>query len=345
MQGASDFGGGLQSIALIEKDTNSDVIVSWSFPSSTATLDVVLKDRSFLTREVVELQTSFSRFGQHWHHFHVETVQSNEKLPRVTAFAVVLLSKSYDPEKYFALAKMLAAVYQNTGDTKKLLELYLKAYTTGVADGGALGKFAFADHDPRKALFGGSIKALVSVLNVESILLWVGMMLKKRIVVFADRLDQLLPLVRAFPLLVWHRQNWDLLRPYVSINELQLQDLQTAGAYVAGFTDSRIKNYTDFYDVYVDIPAQSVTVAEHAKTDFVLGSFHKDLAATLISAASDQTDQAIVKILAQKTRELLTNLQALGGGESITKEVLQQKKLGAAMERFLFNVASQESLA
>jgi len=60
---------------------------------------------------------------------------------------------------------------------------------------------------------------------------------------------------RALPLLVLHRQDWGILRPYVKLNaddDIELKDLKTANVYCAGFTDSAIKNRSDLYDIFVD---------------------------------------------------------------------------------------------
>lgn len=43
-------------------------------------------------------------------------------------------------------------------------------------------------------------------------------MMKKRIIVYSEKLGLLLKLIRAFPLFAFHRQDWDILRPYVVCN-------------------------------------------------------------------------------------------------------------------------------
>lgn len=39
--------------------------------------------------------------------------------------------------------------------------------------------------------------------------------MKKRVAVYADRLPHVLRVIRALPLFAFHRQDWDVLRPYV----------------------------------------------------------------------------------------------------------------------------------
>ncbi len=98
------------------------------------------------------------------------------------------------------------------------------------------------------------------------------MLLKKRIFVFAPRVAELMAIVRTFPLLViamslfaswinaqflliqgaWHRLDWDILRPFVTLDAVELEDLRAAGVYVAGITDPSASSKKDLFDLYVD---------------------------------------------------------------------------------------------
>ena len=59
-------------------------------------------------------------------------------------------------------------------------------------------------------------------------------------------------LFRAFPLLVWHRQNWSIVHPYVHLEEEELGRLTTSITYVAGFTDASVESRTELYDLFVN---------------------------------------------------------------------------------------------
>lgn len=90
--------------------------------------------------------------------------------------------------------------------------------------------------------------------------------MKKRIVVYCDIINVVLKIIRALPLFVFHRKDWDILRPYVvwifktfflksfwkTMNEDEILELKTTGVFIAGFTDPSIKGRTDLYDVLVD---------------------------------------------------------------------------------------------
>ena len=57
---------------------------------------------------------------------------------------------------------------------------------------------------------------------------------------------------RTLPLLVWHRQNWNIVYPNVDLNDLELDDLATRSTYIAGFTDTAIEGRTELYDLFIN---------------------------------------------------------------------------------------------
>ena len=81
------------------------------------------------------------------------------------------------------------------------------------------------------------------------------------------------------PQLVWHRQDWSILRPYISLREggdsVQAQELNSAGVFCAGFVDSSILMNDEHFDVIVNLPASTINVLNHCRADFKMGSIHK----------------------------------------------------------------------
>eukprot|EP00004_Rigifila_ramosa_P009545 TRINITY_DN2111_c0_g1_i1.p1 TRINITY_DN2111_c0_g1~~TRINITY_DN2111_c0_g1_i1.p1 ORF type:complete len:348 (-),score=93.28 TRINITY_DN2111_c0_g1_i1:32-1075(-) len=341
---------GFESIAILEKDTNGDILITWSYPAIEESEKAVLRDRCQLSKEEIDTPFFFSRYRGHWQNFLVTSNPTPEgsALPRVVCFAVCIVSKVFDPERAQALAAILSAAYLRTGSPLKVMEGFLRVFTAGDYDGGKDGKFSLAQFDARRALLVSPLKTLIKTLGIETIIVWVGLLLKKRVVVYCDNLGRLVSLVRAMPLLVWHRQNWNILTPFVNINENELADLKPP--YVVGSTDARIRGREDLFDVLVDVSGQRVTVSDAAKNDFSMGSFHKELASFLTTAADDDkiADQDLVRGLAQRVKKLLENLLSLAveedGQKKITLEILQQKKLANNMDRFLYNVALAENM-
>ena len=57
---------------------------------------------------------------------------------------------------------------------------------------------------------------------------------------------------RAIPLFVWHRQNWNVVYPHVTLDrETEMAELNKLGTYVAGFLDPAVQARTDLYDLFV----------------------------------------------------------------------------------------------
>lgn len=164
---------------------------------------------------------------------------------------------------------------------------------------------------------------------------------------FCERVEDLLQVVRALPQLVWHRQDWRILRPLIAGSAEELADLAEAGVYVAGVTAPEMRSRTDLYDVFVDVAGRSITVAEAAKADFQLGSFHRDVAGVLTAAAAAEGASAmsVIKAIAVKTKELVTQVKSLGSEGGVSVADIRSKGLPEAMQRFVYATAVAEGLA
>ena len=58
---------------------------------------------------------------------------------------------------------------------------------------------------------------------------------------------------RTLPLFVWHRQNWNIIYPNLSLEEESEKDiLRNQTCYVAGFTDPGVEAHAELYDLFVD---------------------------------------------------------------------------------------------
>jgi len=345
-----------QAVCIIEKDTNADVFLTWMYPNVDEDFERVLIKRSLLSEETIEVQFIFSKYKNEWHYLYTILNENQQKLPRVVAFSICIISKVFCPEKYLVLGKLFAHLYTSSGSPLSILDAYLGVVMDGKYEGEGIGLYEDQKFDARKSLLVTSIKDLVKTFGLEVILIWTALMMKKRIIIYSEKLSVLLRIIRGIPVFVWHRQNWNILRPFVTLtnnpnsedDEIQ-KDLLSAGVYVAGFIDANIKLRQELYDLFIDLNAQSITISEQARADFVLGSLHKDIANFLVDATeNDASEQEIIKGLAQKTKDLLTKLDSLKvedeeGNSYITYECLQQRKLGR-LDRFLFNVAAAEGM-
>jgi len=339
----------LQTVGVIEKDTNNDLI-AWTFPSIEKELETIVKGRSGLLEKDgggFVCPFRFSRFGQSWHYVLLTPVDQS-KNPKVTAAAIFVVSQSYYPAKYEALLKVFAAAYLAEGSPLPIMQGYLSVFTTGKVSSPA-GNFAESDFDVRRA-FIAPVKHLFTTFGLEAVVIWVAVLCKKRIIVYGDKLTELIAAVRAFPALgAWHRQSWDHVRPFTGLGEAELKDLAATGVYIAGTTDPEAFNRKDLFDLFVNLPDKRFFIPEHAKESFILTKFHKTTAEGFLKLCEDEKEeQKVIKGIYAKTQELLDNLESLKtpheDGSYITLEDLQKKKLPANADKFLFNVALAEGL-
>jgi hypothetical protein len=352
----------LKGIALIEKDDNDEVLLTWSYPAfEYPELETVAKTRTNLLsvpssaasgapgRSVI-IPFSFSKYKNIWIYIFTSPVTAESKLKRTVAFSMCLFTESYFPEKYGALSKLMSGIYHTTSDPVKVLECYLDVFTSGKYSKDSM-TFDSSSFDVKECYLATSIKDIIQMFEDDAILIWSAMLMKKRVAVYCEKLGPLLKFIRGLPLFVWYRQDWNILRPWTGLSDIEVKDLMTTGVYVAGFTDPSIKRNSHLYDVLIDVTNRTIDVSDNVKDEFVLSPFHQELSAMMTKYAKDAnvSDQNIIKELTIKTKQLLTKLDSLKvqspeGYSFISLQDLQQKQFPPGMDRFLFSVASAEGL-
>ncbi|XP_013378729.1 protein FAM45A [Lingula anatina] len=332
---------------LIEKDSNGDVLWTWSYPSVTENQRNLFIRKSRLQGETY---TDFL-YGQYKHTWYYIKTVSAADLVKVTHFSLVLVSKDFNPEKYQALCNIMCQLYKNTGNPASMLESYLAVVTKGACNGEENGKFTVSDFDARQAYIQGSLKDVINMFGVETIVIYTALLLKKRIAVLHPNVETLLSFMRVLPALVWHRQNWGVLHPYVDLEEDELEDLRASTPYIAGFTDAAVEGRNELYDIFVAMTTREITIAPQAKESLAMGKLHKDIAMFMVQCADndDMGEQQVIKEISVKTKELLNNLKSLATvGEDdkpyISFEILQGRKMPPATQNFLYNLAAAEGM-
>nr|AGM32878.1 protein FAM45A-like protein [Coptotermes formosanus] len=190
------------------------------------------------------------------------------------------------------------------------------------------------------------------MFGLETILIYTALLLKKRIVVYHHSLEALLKWMSTFPALMWHRKAADILFPWVDLVSEEILDLKSSTSYVAGCRDSGAVQFTDLYDVLVNLPAREITVATHAKESMTMTKTHKDIAVFMVQLAENESlsEQHVVREIADKTRELLNQLRSLAtvttpeGKHMVSIETLRERNLPQALDNFLFNLAVAENI-
>ncbi|XP_071011403.1 DENN domain-containing protein 10-like [Oncorhynchus clarkii lewisi] len=338
------------SVGLIEKDVNADTLWVWCYPSVSAELREVLLSKCCLRQDSRGLHTFvFGQFRRTWYYISTVEVQEPTALKKVTHFSIVVTTKDFNPEKYAAFSRVLCRIYIKHGSPVKMMEGYIAVLTKGVCQSDENGSFLIKDYDVRKAYLAGSVKDVVSQFGMETIILYTALMLKKRIVVHHPQVEALLEFTRALPALTWHRKDWSILHPYVHLTDSELENLRTCTGYIAGFVDPEVRNRSDLFDVYVNLPDSEITISQSAKEAMSMGKLHKDIGLVIVQSAenADRTDGQIIKDISIKTREILANLASLAEeceNSKITLETLKQRHFPPATENFLFHLAAAEQL-
>lgn len=339
------------SVGLIEKDTNGDALWVWCYPTITAELRELLLRKCSLTGENDVFPTFvFGQFKRTWYYITTTQVQDPTALSKVTHFSIVLTAKDFNPEKYAAFGRVLCRTYMKYGNPAKITEGYISVLTNGICQSEENGSFFTKDYDAKKAYLAGSIKDIVNQFGMETIILYTGLMLKKRIVVYHPRIEALQEFTRTLPTLTWHRQDWSILHPYMHLNQNELEALKNCTGYVAGFTDLKVTDRPGIYDVFVNLVESEIIIAPHAKETMTMGKLHKDIGQLIVQSAGDpeKSDGQVIKDISHKTKEILTTLASLApdeeGKSKITLEILKERRFPPATESFLYHLAAAEQM-
>jgi len=331
----------LISLGIVELDTNRDLMSIWTYPSCDEDIDGVARARCRLGKGQSGGQC-FSRFRGQWLYSDAapNANQSSKSRKRVAHIAVYVCAKTYHPELYLALCKTARELYEGDANPVDVMQLFIAAYGSGKA-----GAFSAKNFDINEAYLTCALMDTLKALKEQFVMLWMAMLLKKRVVVYCPNLEQLQLIVRTMPLLVWHRENFDVLRPLVNLSEVEIADL--SGHFVAGFTDESCKAAGHkLYDVLLDVPAQSIVLSDKAAASMEMGSYHTEFGEQL-AAASESTkasDKKVLKAMMAKTDELFSNLRALAEQGPLTREGLQDQG-GSSMANFLYSTALAENMA
>ncbi|XP_014208839.1 putative protein FAM45B [Copidosoma floridanum] len=342
----------LVSCNIIEKDTNGDTLWVWNYPTVVESeKDVIMRKYNFQSEHNNVQSFIFSRHGQYWFYICNNEAADAEKLPKVKQFAIILLSKEYCPQKYEILCKIFSKSYNRNGNPLEILKLYLSAFVKGsfVTD-----NEVFQSNDFKALPFGSStnVKGLIKVFELETILIYTALLLKKRIIVYHHSLEQLLKWIKTFPALMKHRKVTDVLFSWVDLVQDELSELKKHSFYVAGFRDSAISSRSELYDLFVNLPAREIIVANHAKESLTMTKTHKDIALFMVQLSENQSlaESQVITEIADKTQDLLNQLRTLAtvetpeGEKKVPIQAIKEKNLATSVENFLINLAVAENL-
>ncbi|XP_050574871.1 DENN domain-containing protein 10-like isoform X1 [Bombus affinis] len=348
----------LLSCSIIEKDSNSDILWTWSYPIVSESQKTVVARKCNLEVEHNSPQVFvFSRHKYDWFYIHCSEVFDSDKLPKlsleqVKQFALVLFAKDFNPRKYEVLSRVLSKMYCKTGKPTEILQLYLSVFTKGSCSTQENGTFVSDNFNSHCFTNNTNVREMIKTFELETILIYTALLLKKRIVVYHHSLEQLLKWIGIFPALMKHRKVTDNLFPWVDLIDDELAELKGLSHYIAGCRNSSISSRTDLFDLLVNIPAREITVASHAKESLTMTKTHKEIALFMIQLSENQSyvESQIISEINDKTQDLLNQLKSLAvvqgpdGRKMVSAQTLKEKNLPSAVENFLINLAVAENL-
>ncbi|XP_034177230.1 DENN domain-containing protein 10 [Osmia lignaria lignaria] len=343
----------LLSCSIIEKDSNGDILWTWSYPRVAESQKAVVARKCNLELEHNSSQVFvFSRHKHSWFYIHCSEVFDSDKLPKVKQFALVLFAKDFNPRKYEVLSRVLSKMYCKTGKPTEILQLYLSVFTKGSCSTQENGTFVSDDFNSHRFTMNTNIREMIKTFELETILIYTALLLKKRIIVYHHSLEQLLKWIGIFPELMKHRKVTDNLFPWVDLIDDELAELKGHSHYIAGCRNVFISSRTELFDLLVNIPAREITVASHAKESLTMTKTHKEIALFMVQLSENQsyTEVQIISEINDKTQDLLNQLKSLAlvqgpdGRKMVSAQTLKEKNLPPAVENFLINLAVAENL-
>jgi hypothetical protein len=268
--------------------------------------------------------------------------------PNITGITLCLVSRTFDPDKHAAILSILIQQHEVSGDPTKILEGFLSIVTTGTFSN-SQGSFNAAVFTPEKSTVKAvKLNELVSVFGADTAALWNAVLLKKRILVYADSVPKLQGLVSSLPALAWHRKDWSVLRPLVYAEQESLEDLQSAGVFIAGTTDAALVSRTDLFDVIASVPEKRVSVVDTATDDGRGTVFYREISNIFVpsdGSAPSRTDVALLQAVAERTGFLVERLQGMRRAtrEATEAEISSMSKVETTT-RWLIRVAAAEGI-
>lgn len=92
----------LVSISIVERDTNGDGMVVWSYPSTDSALNQSILKRSGVLGDkgIQEECGVWYRTHNSWVYIMSMPVQDKDALPQTVTFGIAIQARDFDPEKY-----------------------------------------------------------------------------------------------------------------------------------------------------------------------------------------------------------------------------------------------------
>lgn len=329
-----------------------DTLPVWSFPGASAQIQHLACARCAQTK--TETPFIYFKYKSEW----VYCLTMPTAFAGIPSASVCVVTKNFNPERWNAVLLVLFEQYSCSpnADPTKILEGYLSIITTGHFSNaaGTVALSGFSDADAISAKSGFNVlQDLAAQLGVEAVVLWNAVLLKKRILVLGDSANKLFQVLRTLPLLSTSAAAAAsvLLRPLVSADQPHhLEDLGSAGVFIAGTLDPDMAAQSSLYDVLLHLPERRVVVSSHAVAEMKMCAAHREVAAILgeAEAGAGGGGAGLVAAVGAKTAEIVKSLRDIiaagaGAGQS-AEDAINAKVTNGASQQWLLRLAAAEGL-
>ena len=333
------------SVFVVENDQNNDTLMTWSFPGVSSALQGIIERRC--EDDGASNTFVYFKYKNEWVYVYSVPAKKNVQ-PDVNRTSIGVISKLFNPEKYQSIGSILSEQYISSGDPTKLLEGYLSITTTNKFSNSAGSFDMTAYNDSNAYAMISKIKDLNSMLNIDIVIVWNAVLLKKRILVIGSDCNQVLSIVRTLPQLAWHRQDWSILRPLIRNEQEHIDDLLSSGVFIAGTTDTSMGDKSELFDVILSLDEGRITITTHAVPTMRMCSIHREVS-QLINEESEKSstnDLDVIREVTTKTNDIIMKLKTLcsENGNTLTEEIINNSISNAAAQQWLIRLATAEGM-
>jgi hypothetical protein len=332
------------SVALVEHDIYGGLLCTWTYPGVSSNIQALCIKRC--TGDNIA-PFFYLKYKSDW--IYVLTLASSQSVdPNLSSVSLCLITKSFNPEKFRSMLDILIYQHVSTGDPSRILEGYLSIFTTGSFTN-SRGSFKASSFNDSEALRANcKLREIVNIFESDGVILWNAVLLKKRILIYADNVSKVLDIVRYLPCFALHRADTNTLRPLVTSDAEHVEDLQAAGVYIAGTTDDSLLLRNDLFDVIASVPNRRVNISESSADDMRMGALHRDILNIMIpcdGSANTLSDQELVDAISQKTFVAVERLRSMRqDSKEATEEAISSMVKNEVTSRWLTRLATAEGI-
>ncbi|XP_018579887.1 protein FAM45A [Anoplophora glabripennis] len=325
----------LVSFHIIERESSQQNLVTWTYPTLTDELTAYLKARCFPPESDKDL-FFYLRKNNLW--MYIQNYFHKQKLT-----ALIVVAEEFIPDKYKLLCDILEKKYTKTSSPVELVKLYINLISGKSIYYQENGSEIGLDLKARSTEVG--IKDLISNFGLEIILIYNAILLKRRILIYHHDIEKLQKKMAPMTYLIPFRNLKDYLLPWIE----NINELKGCSFYLAGTTEKNALSNERYYDLYVNLLENEITISKAAKDCFTMAKIHKDIALFLVQLSeSDLSEIKVIEQIQNKTKDVVQQLYSIAvsrdNKKMVTMNDLKSKKYSPPLENFLFNMAVAENI-